>query len=157
MPEKLNFKIEIPKSRELTEREEALRRTTVLRPQTVRGIMNLINSMNLDEEIAAELKRMAAKYPNDALPHFRKNIQTHISKIRARLRPRNKEYDTAHEKGYVPSESVVGKDGESVIKPSRKYHGSKEDRKKQAGTEEVKQEVETLDHSEFAFFRDEGF
>lgn len=157
MPEKLNLKIEMPGNKELTEREEALRRTTILRPQTIRGMMNLIDSMELGTDVTAELKKMAAKYPNDALPHFRRNIQTHISKIRTKLRPKS-QYDDVHEMSYTPSEPVG-----TSRKPSGKYHANQENRKKHIeGVEEylpkrAAKPVETLDRSEFAYFREQGF
>ena len=50
------------------------------------GVLNWINQMNLDPQIMEELKSIARRYPQAALPTFMKQYQTHIGRIREKLK-----------------------------------------------------------------------
>jgi Sec-independent protein translocase protein TatA len=50
------------------------------------GVLNWIGKMNLDQQIMEELKSVAKRYPQAALPTFIKQYQTHIGRIREKLK-----------------------------------------------------------------------
>lgn len=79
MPEKINFKI-------ITSNDD--RKKSNLKSLTHQGLMDWIDRQNLEAELAEEVKKMAGKYPNQALLNFKKNFQKHVGIARKKINAR---------------------------------------------------------------------
>lgn len=53
---------------------------------TLQSVLGWIETLSLDPQLKAELKKTASKYPNASLPNFLNNYQKLITRIRKKLR-----------------------------------------------------------------------
>ena len=78
---KIKHEVESKSPFGLTEREKYQRKTVNLRPETLEGVYEWIDSQVEEKELVNALKRIAARYPNQALAQFKINFKTYLESI----------------------------------------------------------------------------
>jgi len=117
MPENLSIKVtppEPPVGRPggLTEREYASRKAVVLRPPTLSSVLALIETMTeLDEGVREEVKNIARRYPNQAYPHFIKNLRNIVNAVQASRRESMRAYSVKKDLNECGENRDIPKEG----------------------------------------------